>query len=187
MKLWWVHNEAMVACAMAYDVTRDPAWWKRFEQVRRFFREPKQTEKNRRKQNPGRVQVAEYTMTHFPDTAQNSIQVLVPVRHREFGCPATRCRQESPPTQVGWWYASQPPARTGVTAPPASMQQPGGGWFGYLTREGHVSQRFKGGPYKGWCQAPDPSAGKARVSTQDSQGSSTFPAAFTFASSSWRS
>ncbi|MFT5731858.1 MAG: N-acylglucosamine 2-epimerase [Paracoccaceae bacterium] len=29
-----------------------------------------------------------------------------------------------------------------------------GGWFGYLDREGRVSQRFKGGPYKGFFHVP---------------------------------
>lgn len=29
-----------------------------------------------------------------------------------------------------------------------------GEWFGYLTREGRVSQRFKGGPYKGFFHVP---------------------------------
>ena len=29
-----------------------------------------------------------------------------------------------------------------------------GEWFGYLTREGKVSQRFKGGPYKGCFHVP---------------------------------
>jgi len=29
-----------------------------------------------------------------------------------------------------------------------------GGWFGYLDRYGHVSQRFKGGPYKGFFHVP---------------------------------
>ena len=29
-----------------------------------------------------------------------------------------------------------------------------GEWFGYLTREGEVSQRFKAGPYKGFFHVP---------------------------------
>ena len=29
-----------------------------------------------------------------------------------------------------------------------------GEWFGYLTREGEVSQRFKAGPYKGCFHVP---------------------------------
>ena len=33
MKLWWPHNEAMIACLMAYEETKDDAWWKRFEMV----------------------------------------------------------------------------------------------------------------------------------------------------------
>lgn len=33
MKLWWVHNEAMVATLMAYSITKDDKWWKWFEKV----------------------------------------------------------------------------------------------------------------------------------------------------------
>ena len=34
MKLWWVHNEAMVAMLMAFVETKDPAYWQRFVGVR---------------------------------------------------------------------------------------------------------------------------------------------------------
>ena len=51
-KLWWVHNEAMVALLMAYQVTGDAAWWRDFEMV------------------------AEYSMTRFPDTAENNLSIM---------------------------------------------------------------------------------------------------------------
>ena len=35
MKLWWVHCETMVGMLLAFSVTRDPVWWRRFEKVRR--------------------------------------------------------------------------------------------------------------------------------------------------------
>lgn len=44
MKLWWVHNEVLIASLMAYAVTKDEKYWKRFEMVH------------------------EYTFSHFPDT-----------------------------------------------------------------------------------------------------------------------
>lgn len=52
MKLWWPHNEAMIATLMAYEATGDETWWQRFEMVSRhcfkcrnlhFFRTPSLT------------------------------------------------------------------------------------------------------------------------------------------------
>ena len=100
MKLWWPHNEAMVATLLAYRVTREAKWWAWFRRV------------------------SEYTLAHFPDTPQNAL--VVP----------------------------QPQALGGIRAAPAAMATSGGEWFGYLTREGCVSQRFKGGPYKGCFHVP---------------------------------
>lgn len=34
MKLWWVHNEAMVGTLLAYHITKDKRWWDKFEMVR---------------------------------------------------------------------------------------------------------------------------------------------------------
>ena len=100
MKLWWPHNEAMVAVLLAYSLTGDARWWAWFERI------------------------TSWTMTHFPDTRANALAV-----------PSV-------------------PAVGGLRTPPSSMGEPGGEWFGYLTREGHVSQRFKGGPYKGCFHVP---------------------------------
>jgi N-acylglucosamine 2-epimerase len=75
MKLWWPHCEALVACAKAFEHTRDRAWFERW------------------------VRVADWTFARFPDAAH-------------------------------------------------------GEWFGYLDRQGAVSQRFKGGPYKGFFHVP---------------------------------
>eukprot|EP00051_Salpingoeca_urceolata_P001249 m.39564 g.39564 ORF g.39564 m.39564 type:complete len:1241 (+) comp11285_c0_seq1:36-3758(+) len=100
MKLWWPHNEAMVATLLAYKVTKDEAWWEKFEKV------------------------ARWTMDHFPDTAKNALSVEEPV--------AAGARR----------------------APAESNTKPGGAWFGYLDRQGNVSQRFKGGPYKGFFHVP---------------------------------
>ncbi len=33
MKLWWVHNETMIATLMAYEATKDTTWWNLFEKV----------------------------------------------------------------------------------------------------------------------------------------------------------
>ena len=33
MKLWWVHNEVLIASLMAYGLTRDSKYWERFKQV----------------------------------------------------------------------------------------------------------------------------------------------------------
>lgn len=33
MKLWWVHNEAMVGMLLAYEETKDGIWWKQFSKV----------------------------------------------------------------------------------------------------------------------------------------------------------
>lgn len=43
MKLWWVHNEALIATLMAFAITRDEKYWKWFEKIH------------------------EYTFAHFPD------------------------------------------------------------------------------------------------------------------------
>eukprot|EP00047_Mylnosiga_fluctuans_P017606 m.63049 g.63049 ORF g.63049 m.63049 type:complete len:399 (+) comp7170_c0_seq1:109-1305(+) len=93
MKLWWVHNETMVATLMAYKVTREEKWWKKF------------------------VQVTNYTMARFPDSEENALQIP-------------------------------------LAGPGSKPLQPGGEWFGYLDRFGRVSQRFKGGPYKGCFHVP---------------------------------
>eukprot|EP00054_Salpingoeca_dolichothecata_P017003 m.100914 g.100914 ORF g.100914 m.100914 type:complete len:306 (+) comp22259_c0_seq2:139-1056(+) len=100
MKLWWVHNETMVAMLLAYKMTKEQKWWDRYEKV------------------------SNYTMTHFPDTRENNI--VVP----------------------------EPPGKGGRKASPKQQQEPGGAWFGYLDRQGRVSQRFKGGPYKGFFHVP---------------------------------
>lgn len=42
----------------------------------------------------------------------------------------------------------------GVPGAQTALDRPGGEWFGYLTREGKVHQRFKGGPYKGCFHVP---------------------------------
>jgi hypothetical protein len=34
MKLWWVHNEAMVAMLMAFVETKDTVYWQRFIEAR---------------------------------------------------------------------------------------------------------------------------------------------------------
>eukprot|EP00045_Choanoeca_perplexa_P013064 m.145913 g.145913 ORF g.145913 m.145913 type:complete len:434 (-) comp16227_c0_seq1:777-2078(-) len=91
MKLWWVHNEAMVAMLMAYVETKDEAYWQRF------------------------VEVAEWTLKRFVDDGSQVIPETVS----------------------------------------SSTVQPGAGsWFGYLDRQGKVSQCFKGGPYKGFFHVP---------------------------------
>lgn len=36
MKLWWVHCEILIASLMAYGVTHDEKYWKRFEQVHEY-------------------------------------------------------------------------------------------------------------------------------------------------------
>ncbi len=33
MKLWWVHNEAMIATLYAFYITKDQHWWQLFEKV----------------------------------------------------------------------------------------------------------------------------------------------------------
>ena len=75
MKLWWVHCETMVAFIMAYQLTGDPSYFRKFEHI------------------------TSYCWNHFKDP-----------RFPE--------------------------------------------WFGYLDRRGDVSQRFKGGPYKGCFHVP---------------------------------
>eukprot|EP00049_Salpingoeca_infusionum_P016280 m.330893 g.330893 ORF g.330893 m.330893 type:complete len:436 (-) comp16050_c2_seq2:121-1428(-) len=70
--------------------------------------------------------VAKWTMSHFPDTEANAISV------------------EMPQAKLG--IAKDMPA--------ATMRKAGGEWFGYLNRNGTVSQRFKGGPYKGCFHVP---------------------------------
>ena len=45
MKLWWPHCEALVACAKAYEYTRDRAWFERW------------------------VRVSDWTFGRFPDSA----------------------------------------------------------------------------------------------------------------------
>ena len=75
MKLWWVHNEALIAFLMAFDESKDE---KHFEIFKSLF---------------------EYTKKNFIDTKN-------------------------------------------------------GEWYGYLNRDGTVSMRFKGGPYKGCFHVP---------------------------------
>lgn len=36
MKLWWPHNEAMIAYAMAYDATLEPRYLERFDTVAKW-------------------------------------------------------------------------------------------------------------------------------------------------------
>ena len=75
MKLWWPHNEAMIAFAMLYETSGKEEYWESF------------------------TKVTDYAMSHFRDG-----------RHGE--------------------------------------------WYGYLNREGKVTHRFKGGPYKGCFHVP---------------------------------
>ena len=37
MKLWWVHNETMIATLMAFKATKQPEWWALFEKVSIVF------------------------------------------------------------------------------------------------------------------------------------------------------
>lgn len=76
MKLWWPHNEAMVAFLLAYRETKQTKYFDLFERV------------------------LDYQLKHFADP--------------------------NPPY----------------------------GWFGYCDRFGNVTQRFKGGPYKGCFHVP---------------------------------
>jgi hypothetical protein len=124
MKLWWVHNETMIATLMAYQETRDQRWWHMFVKVSRVVLLPGASI------DDVRAQVAEYTMTHFPDTPHNSRAVPAPAR------PLPRTVRPHTPQNSRFEQ---------------KQTAPGGEWFGYLTREGAVSQRFKGGPYKGPC------------------------------------
>ncbi|XP_041459512.1 N-acylglucosamine 2-epimerase-like [Lytechinus variegatus] len=75
MKLWWPHNEALIAFLMAYRDTREQQYLDYFQQV------------------------WDYTMKHFVDPDH-------------------------------------------------------GGWYGYLSKQGVVSQDFKGGPWKGFFHVP---------------------------------
>lgn len=43
MKLWWVHNEALIATLLAYGLTGDGTWWQWYEKIH------------------------QYTFSHFPD------------------------------------------------------------------------------------------------------------------------
>jgi N-acylglucosamine 2-epimerase len=36
MKLWWVHNEALIATLMAYNMTHDPVYWEWFEKIHNY-------------------------------------------------------------------------------------------------------------------------------------------------------
>ena len=36
MKLWWVHNEVLIASLAAYSLTGDEKYWKRFETVHNY-------------------------------------------------------------------------------------------------------------------------------------------------------
>ena len=36
MKLWWVHNEALIASLMAYALTGDGKYWERFELLHEY-------------------------------------------------------------------------------------------------------------------------------------------------------
>lgn len=36
MKLWWVHNEALIACLMAYGLTKDETYWAWFEKIHAY-------------------------------------------------------------------------------------------------------------------------------------------------------
>ncbi|CAE7352305.1 Renbp [Symbiodinium natans] len=76
MKLWWPHNEAMIAYALLYERSRQDAHLQKF------------------------VQVGDWALRHFSDAAG------------------------------------------------------GGEWYGYLSREGRVTHRFKGGPFKGCFHVP---------------------------------
>jgi N-acylglucosamine 2-epimerase len=75
MKLWWPHNEAMIAHLLNYSLTGEQQDWESFKLVQ------------------------EYAFKHFHDKKHH-------------------------------------------------------GWFGYLNREGKVTQTFKGGPYKGFFHVP---------------------------------
>eukprot|EP00438_Fugacium_kawagutii_P015835 Skav230427 [mRNA] locus=scaffold1601:38128:39402:- [translate_table: standard] len=75
MKLWWPHNEAMIAFAMLYETLGKEEHWDSF------------------------VKVTDYAIGHFSDPKN-------------------------------------------------------GEWYGYLNREGKVTHRFKGGPYKGCFHVP---------------------------------
>jgi N-acylglucosamine 2-epimerase len=48
MKLWWVHNEAMVATLYAYRITRDPVFWSWFQKIESWswahFKDPQYPE-----------------------------------------------------------------------------------------------------------------------------------------------
>ncbi|MEJ5170760.1 MAG: AGE family epimerase/isomerase, partial [Fimbriimonadales bacterium] len=48
MKLWWPHTEALVACSMAYELTRDERWMRCYEKVHEWafahFPDPKHGE-----------------------------------------------------------------------------------------------------------------------------------------------
>lgn len=52
---------------------------------------------------------------------------------------------------AGWWQRFEQVASWTLDRFPDPEY---GEWFGYLTREGEVSQRFKGGPYKGCFHVP---------------------------------
>ena len=75
MKLWWPHNEAMIAFAMLYETFGKEEHWEAF------------------------AAVTDYALSHFSDPSH-------------------------------------------------------GEWYGYLNREGKVTHRFKGGPYKGCFHVP---------------------------------
>ena len=53
--------------------------------------------------------------------------------------------------EVGWWERFDRVATWTMDHFPDPEH---GEWFGYLTREGAVSQRFKAGPYKGCFHVP---------------------------------
>eukprot|EP01147_Barroeca_monosierra_P007457 gene7457-535_t len=97
MKLWWVHNEAMVGMLLAYEETKDGIWWKQFSKV------------------------ADWALSRFPDTKENALKVEMP--------HAASDRRDS-------------------------LNAPSGEWFGYLARDGTVTHRCIGAPYKGFFHVP---------------------------------
>lgn len=150
MKLWWPHNEAMIATLMAYEATGDETWWQRYEMVRAGHAHVENSP-------PAKAQQLVYPVSFFSrphrwqPTPWNISQMID---------LTGRCRRQyvvarlgaSPGTRRSAHALPRPrqPARTGIKAAAESTaSKPSGAWFGYLTREGEVSQRFIGGPYKG--------------------------------------
>ena len=143
MKLWWPHSEALISFAMAYHVSGN----KRIALVKKL-----EGEKEKLVQLTERVE-EECTFLSRQETEEKMATLHAQTNEAKERWDGLQSSIDEMLNQEQELWSRFQIVATYVMEHFKDTER-GGEWYGYLNRQGELTQRFKGGPYKGCFHVP---------------------------------